>query len=173
MMILGGFTVPTKYPKNKILNQFQEKTPQISSREIDVVSSSKRSTATCCCCILDYQYAMPWFARHIWMIWFPNTWNLANISSILEIPWLGFFPVIKTLRHSILVGWWESSSISHYNPYPLASMYGVFTYISHTNSSNVGKKYHTWMVWVYNCFVESAIQPNHQVHHLPWTQFKL
>ena len=86
MMILGGFTVPKKYPKNKILNQFQEKTPQISSREIDVVSSSKRSTATCCCCILDYQYAMPWFARHIWMIWFPNTWNLANISSILEIP---------------------------------------------------------------------------------------
>ena len=35
-------------------------------------------------------------------------------------------------------------------PYPIASMYGIFTYnyIYHKNQPNVGKIYHPWMVWV-------------------------
>ena len=44
---------------------------------------------------------------------------------------------------------WPSTSNAWFlgKPIPIWSMYGIFTYIYHKNQSNVGKYYHTWILW--------------------------
>ena len=58
-------------------------------------------------------------------------------------------------------------------PYPMASMYGIFTYIYHKNQPNVGKYnipyiYHTWILWVPYFDFKLIIVKKHI-----WSQFRI
>ena len=39
-------------------------------------------------------------------------------------------------------------------------MYGIFTYIYHKNQPNVGKLYHTWIVWAVLIFLTNIMYPS-------------
>ena len=41
-----------------------------------------------------------------------------------------------------------SGEISSHIGFPIGSMYGMFTYIYCTHQPNVGKEYHTWILWI-------------------------
>ena len=60
-----------------------------------------------------------------------------------------------------------------HQPYPIASMYGIFPYIYHTNQPNVGKYgIITWTVWLYIYTMLKLITSLEQ-HPFPFWSFPL